>query len=72
MTQRTDYQRIGDLVLLCAQTMRRISAEKRRQGMDCPFRPAAHDLEELSHEIKTIAENLPAEWDCETGAAMNS
>ena len=63
MGLRDDYDRIGDLVLLCARMMRKLSAEKRAQGIECPFKPSSFELEALSREIKDIAANLPAEWD---------
>lgn len=71
MGLRSDYQRIGDLVLLCAQTMRMLSAEKRARGEDCPFKPATFQLEALSREIKAISTNLPADWDIEPDLTLN-
>ena len=72
MSIRTDYQRIGDLVLLCAQTMRMLSVDKRGHGIDCPFQPTTYQLEALSREIKLIADDLPADWDMEIGLNLHS
>ena len=71
MGLRSDYDRIGDLVLLCAQTMRKLSAEKRAQGIECPFKPSSFQLEALSREIKNIAANLPPDWDREPRRDLN-
>ena len=71
MGLRSDYDRIGDLVLLCAQTMRKLSAEKRAQGIECPFKPSSFLLEALSREIKDIAANLPPDWDREPRRDLN-
>ncbi len=71
MGLRSDYDRIGDLVLLCAQTMRKLSAEKRAQGIECPFKPSSFQLEALSREIKDIAANLPSDWDREPRRDLN-
>ena len=71
MGLRNDYERIGDLILLCARTMRMLSAEKRAQGAECPFKPSSFELEALSHEIKDIAANLPPDWDVEPRKDLN-
>ena len=71
MGLRDDYERIGDLVLLCAQTMRKLSAEKRAQGIECPFKPSSFELEAVSREIKAIAANLPPNWDTEPRRGLN-
>lgn len=71
MGLRRDYQRIGDLVLLCAETMKMLSAEKRAQGHACPFKPAANQLEQLSREIQDIAAILPADWDDQRNRELN-
>ena len=71
MGLRNDYERIGDLVLLCARTMRLLSVEKRSQGIECPFKPSSFQLEALSREIKSIAANLPPDWDEEPCGNLN-
>ncbi len=71
MGLQSDYQRIGDLVLLCAQTMRMLSAEKRARGEECPFKPTTFRLEALSREIHAISANLPSDWDVERDLSYN-
>ena len=51
--------------------MRKLSAEKRAQGIECPFKPSSFELEAVSREIKAIAANLPPNWDTEPRRGLN-
>lgn len=63
MSMRDDYRQVGELVWLCAQTMRRMTRAEMGSTADCPFKAQVLQLEEASRQIEHIADRLPSRWD---------
>lgn len=65
MSMRDDFRQVGELVWLCAQTMRRLTRTEMGSTVDCPFKAQVLQLEDASRQIEIIADRLSARWDKE-------
>lgn len=63
MSMRDDFRQVGELVWLCAQTMRQVTRAEMGSTVNCPFKAQVMQLEEASRQIEIIADRLPSRWD---------